>query len=92
MPRVTLTAEQRRLARIRDGDDSLRVGLAAALARAGRTQADVARRLGMPSEKISKIKADPGGMRLDVFRDLAEEAGLSDAAIVAIVRGKRLPG
>ena len=90
MPRVTLTPEQRRQARTRDGDEALRIGLATALLKTGQTQRGVAERLGVNEAKISHIKADPGGMRLELFRDLVHETGMTDAAIVAIVRGKRL--
>ena len=90
MPRVTLTAEQRRAARIADGNEALRVGLAMSLAKTGTTQRHIADRLGVPEARISKVKRDPGSMSLDFFRDFVREADLGDAAIVAIVRGKKL--
>ena len=90
MPRIMLTPEQRREARIRDGNEALVMALAMSLLKSGQTQRSAAEKMGVHETKICSIKAHPGSMKLDTFRDLVQAYGLSDAAIVAIVKGKRL--
>lgn len=90
MPRVNLTSAQRRDARLRDGNAALGVAMAVAKEKTGQTQRALADRLGITEARLSCLKRAPGGMRLDMFRDLVHETGMSDEAIVAVVRGRRL--
>ena len=90
MPRVCLTPEQRRSARLDAGNEAWRVGLAASLTKHRQTQKAVAERVRTTEARLSRLKADPGAMRLDMFRDIVHEAGMTDEMILAVVRGKRL--
>ena len=90
MPRVFLTGEQRRAARIKDGDDAFRAALTARLAATQQTQRELAGRIDIDPARFTRIKQSPGTLRLEVFRDIAHATGMTDEMILAVVKGRRL--
>ena len=90
MPRVCLTREQRREARLQAGNEAMRVGLDTSLSKSRTTQRAVAERVNVTEARLSRLKSDPGMMRLDLFRDIVHESGMTDDMILAVVRGRRL--